>query len=61
MERLTRKKDKFPCRAIECVAEEWMMENTGVDFVEDVCKNCPFEKYINTLAAYEDEKEGEEK
>ena len=60
MKRLTRRKDKYPCRAKRCAAEVWMMENTGVYSVGDVCKNCPFEKYINALAAYEDEIEGEE-
>lgn len=61
MKRLTRKKDEYPCRAMKCVAEEWMMESTGKYPSCNVCENCPFEKYINALAAYEDKKEGEEK
>ena len=30
-----------------------MEENTGI-YCSDICENCPFEKYINTLAIYED-------
>lgn len=54
MSRLTRKKDQYPCRiANSCPAEEWIEENTGA-YCSDICENCPFEKYINTLAMYED-------
>lgn len=60
MKRLTRKKDKYPCRIMDCCAEEWMLKNTGRCPDYDICEDCPFEKYINTLATYEDEIEGEE-
>lgn len=62
MKRLTNRSDKNPCRIIDCWAEEWIANLTGTTFSnwnsdEDVCDNCPFEKYINRLAEYEDEKE----
>ena len=60
-ERLTRQKDNFPCRFKGgCPAEEWIKNITDVhysDWKEDVCDNCPFEKYINKLAEYEDMEE----
>lgn len=56
MTRLTRRLDNYPCRIKGCKAEEWMKSVYGkyVDFDDDVCKDCPFEKYINKLAEYED-------
>lgn len=56
MERLTRRKDQYPCRmAGRCPAHEWIT-NLGGDG-SDCCVNCPFEKYINALAEYEDKAE----
>jgi hypothetical protein len=56
MARLTRKKDQYPCRIADgCPADDWIMELGGNP--TDSCKNCPFEKYINALANYEDEEE----
>ena len=58
MNRLTRHKDKYPCRiAAGCPAEEWMYGLYHCYSDNDVCENCPFEKYINELAQFEDEKE----
>lgn len=62
MRRLTHRSDKNPCRIIDCLAEDWIVNLTGTTFSnwnsnEDVCDNCPFEKYINRLAEFEDEKE----
>lgn len=61
MERLTRKKDNYPCRlAGGCMAEEWMVScyHGEVGYPEGVvCDTCPFMKYINTLAEYEDKEE----
>lgn len=58
MERLTRTKDEYECRiAGGCPAEEWIDEHLGLGLAEakeEVCLNCPFEKYINKLAEYED-------
>lgn len=62
-DRLTRKKDMYECRiAGGCPAEDWIEKVTGVSFYEwegedDRCDTCPFEKYINRLAEYEDEDE----
>ena len=60
MRRLTRQKDEWPCRlAGGCPAEGWI-EDLGYNLDEmegDICNDCPFEKYINKLAEYEDEKE----
>ena len=57
MERLTRAKDQYPCRiAGGCPAEDWI-EGLGYDLDKmegDMCSDCPFEEYINTLADYED-------
>lgn len=55
--RLTRVKDQYPCRVKDCDAEEWIEELTGCSsysFDGTICDNCPFEKYINKLAEYED-------
>lgn len=57
--RMTRKLDEYPCRIIDCYAEEWMTEVTGIDFYnwksdKNPCDNCPFEKYINRLGEVED-------
>ena len=59
MNRLTKVKDKYPCRIKECYAEEWMAEITGINFNKwesdkNLCDNCPFEKYINRLGEVED-------
>lgn len=56
--RLTQSATRFPCRMNGCTAEEWMSEVTGVE-IEDIdcktmCNSCPFIKYINRLAEYED-------
>ena len=62
--RLTRKKDEFECRVGTgdcCDMEEWVEKITGVDVhvwsTDDFCSTCPFEKYINKLAEYEDKAE----
>lgn len=56
MERLTRRKDQYPCRmAGECPAGEWITDLGGNG--SNSCDNCPFEKYINALAEYEDKVE----
>ena len=53
MKRLTRPLDTYPCRmASGCPIEEWVMDLGGD--ASDVCGSCPVEKYINTLAMYED-------
>lgn len=56
--RLTRVKDQYPCRIKDCDAEEWIEELTGCSSYNFnsaiICDNCPFEKYINKLAEYED-------
>lgn len=63
MKRMTRHIDKYPCRIGEpCPAEEWIEELTGVTNYNwasggSACDMCPFEKYINRLAEYEDEEE----
>lgn len=62
MERLTRKKDQYPCRmAGKCPAEDWIAEEANVCIydLENVCDKCPFEQYINALAEYEDKMEEE--
>lgn len=58
--RLTRLKDEYECRIPGCPAEEWIEQDLGFNLNEadeEVCLNCPFEKYINRLAEYEDEEE----
>lgn len=49
--RLTRRKDEYECRIVDCPIYEgsnnWCVE-------DDPCKACPFEKYINRLAELED-------
>ena len=59
--RFTRTKDKFECRiGGGCPAQDWIENLTGVkEYIwnEDMCKNCPFEKYINRLAEFEDEED----
>lgn len=63
MARLTRKKDQFPCRlgrADTQACEDFITSATGckvMDIVDDFCQFCPFEKYINKLAKYEDMEE----
>lgn len=61
MARLTRPKDEYECRiAGGCPAEEWIEEDLGFNLDEaneEICLHCPFEKHINKLAEYEDEKE----
>ena len=59
-ERLTRPLDEFPCRANNCIAEEWMemvTETSVYSWSQYICDFCPFEKYINKLAEYEDKEE----
>ena len=52
MKRLTRKADTYPCRIADgCPIEDWVLE-LGCE--GDICGTCPVEKYINTLAMYED-------
>ena len=58
--RLTRHVDEFPCRIEECTAGEWIEKISGTNaFCWDTseCVGCPFEKYINKLAEYEDKEE----
>lgn len=53
MKRLTRPADMYPCRIADgCSVEEWVMDLGGD--ASDICASCPMEKYINTLAMYED-------
>lgn len=60
-ERLTRRIDKIPCRIKNgCPAEPWIEKITSTNsynWDEFMCENCPFEKYINKLAEYEDKEE----
>ena len=59
MNRLTRPKDEWVCRmAGECPVEEWL-DNHGIEIEYEtyLCEDCPFEKYINKLAEYEDAEE----
>lgn len=65
MNRLTRRKDNFPCRFKGgCPAEEWMVEVTGINYVnwedDEACRNCPFMNIVNKLAEYEDKEEAME-
>ena len=56
MERLTRRKDQYPCRmAGDCSADEWITDLGGDS--SNCCDTCPFEQYINALAEYEDKAE----
>lgn len=57
--RMTRKKDKYPCRmAGGCPADDWMYKLFGkYPAANDMCQYCPFQKYINHLADLEDELE----
>lgn len=59
--RLTRRKDDWPCRMNICTAEDWIEEITGTSEYNwsnsDFCSSCPFMQYINRLAELEDEKE----
>ena len=60
--RLTREKDEYECRIASCFAEDWIEEITGITIYNwksdtNVCDNCPFEKYINKLAEFEDKEE----
>lgn len=52
MERMTRVKDKWPCRINNCEAEDWIIDHGGEP--DGMCDDCPFEQYINKLAEYED-------
>lgn len=55
MTRLTRTKDKYSCRiAGGCPAEDWVCDNIEGELTGNLCTTCPFEKYINKLADYED-------
>lgn len=60
--RLTREKDEYECRIASCLVEDWIEEITGITIYnwksdKNVCDNCPFEKYINKLAEFEDKEE----
>lgn len=59
MSRLTRPKDRYECRiAGGCPAEDWICECTNDGELANLpCATCPFEKYINKLAEYEDKEE----
>ena len=62
MERLTRKKDQYPCRmAGGCPAENWIAEEANVRIYNlgNVCDKKKKKKYINALAEYEDKMEEE--
>lgn len=54
MARLTRAKDKYPCRIKTCRAESWMEDYYNDYPKESPCQGCPFEEIINKLAEYED-------
>lgn len=47
MQRLTGRNKEYECRIEYCDAENW----TKKDYP---CDDCPFMKYINKLAEYED-------
>ena len=57
MKRMTRRKDQFECRIDRCPAEDWLNDIGYVYEDASYCNACPFEKYINKLAEYEDDKE----
>lgn len=57
MNRLTRPIDKYHCRIKECPAEGWMYDLYNQFCHKDICKDCPFEEYINRLAELEDKEE----
>lgn len=58
MSRLTRTKDEYECRMSNpCPAEDWMHDTYGLYPQTSICDDCPFEKYINKLAEYEDKNE----
>lgn len=62
MKRLTRENDQYSCRFLGgCPAEKWIEKHTGVTICdwndEYICDDCPFEKYINRLAEFEDKEE----
>lgn len=54
-ERLTSKNKEYECRIGGCEVENWVssFRNDKIDF----CETCPFMKYINKLAEYEDREE----
>ena len=59
MSRLTRPKDRWECRiAGGCPVEEWLATH-DVKIEDEIyfCEDCPFEKYINKLAEYDDAEE----
>lgn len=55
LDRLTRRKDKFPCRIKECTAEKWIDNHNGDS--AGCCDDCPFMAIVNKLAEYEDYEE----
>jgi hypothetical protein len=58
MERLTRAKDEYACRIKECSIDDYINNLMG-EYPWNPCDCCPFKKFINTLAEYEDlEEEG---
>ena len=55
MNRLTRPLDTYSYRmAGGCPIIEWIMDLGEDAYASDICSSCPVEKYINTLAMYED-------
>lgn len=54
---MTRHENDYECRVINCRAEDWMKSIYGSYPEKDICKYCPFQKYINTLAEKEDMEE----
>lgn len=54
MTRLTRAKDSFECRVNICPAETWFLNHYGDYPKDEICDDCPFERYINRLAEIED-------
>lgn len=56
--RLTSNKSDYECRCDHCEAEEWFYDKYG-KYPEDICEGCPFIKFINKLAEYEDREEKE--
>lgn len=54
--RMTREKDQYECRiAGGCPTALWLEgHNIEVEDEAELCEDCPFEKYINKLAEFED-------
>ena len=57
-QRLTRKKDNYPCRIKNCYIEDWVLEHiVKGELIGNLCNDCPIEPLVNKLAEYEDREE----